>query len=158
MSAVFTIRMADARDLSGINALMHASQAYQGEYYRILEGYFVTSDSLEHSQVFLAENDEALLGFYGLIVESEPADLDLLFVSDAAQGLGVGRALFEHMKGTARECGRINVSIGAHPPSAAFYERMGAVRCGVSPPSARVTWSRPLFKLDIVENSDALDA
>jgi GNAT superfamily N-acetyltransferase len=158
MSAAFTIRMADARDLSGINALMHASRVYQGEYYRILEGYYVTPDSLEQNQVFLAENDGALLGFYSLIVESEPADLDLLFVSDAAQGLGVGRALFGHMKGIARKCGRITVSIGAHPPSATFYERMGAVRCGVSPPSARVTWTRPLFKLDIVENSDALDA
>ena len=73
MSAAFTIRLAEAHDLPGINALMHASQAYQGEYYRILEGYYVTGDSLENSRVFLAENDEVLLGFYSLIVEKEPA-------------------------------------------------------------------------------------
>jgi GNAT superfamily N-acetyltransferase len=148
---VFTIRVAHASDLRTMNALMHGSRAYRGEYYRIIEDYFVTADTLEHNAVFVAERDGALLGFYSLIVEDE-ADLDLMFVADHAQGSGVGRALFEHMKATARERGFTAVSIGSHPPSVGFYERMGAVRCGTAPPTERATWERPLLTLNVMES------
>jgi GNAT superfamily N-acetyltransferase len=76
----------------------------------------------------------------------------LMFVSDAAQGSGVGRALFGHMKRTAREHGFGTVTIGSHPPATGFYERMGAVRCGVSDPLPHVSWERPLLKLNVMEN------
>ncbi|HWA90941.1 MAG TPA: GNAT family N-acetyltransferase [Rhizomicrobium sp.] len=145
------VRRAEASDLRAMNALMHGSRAYQGEYYRIIENYFVTADTLEHNAVFVADDDGALLGFYSLVIEGE-ADLDLMFVSDSAQGLGVGRALFDHMKRTAREHGFGTVSIGSHPPSVGFYERMGAVRCGVAPPFGPVTWERPLLTLNVMED------
>jgi GNAT superfamily N-acetyltransferase len=81
-----------------------------------------------------------------------------MFVSDGAQGSGTGRTLFAHMKNVARRRGHTTVVIGAHPPAVPFYERMGAVRCGVSPPLPRVTWERPLLKLELLEERDALDA
>jgi len=151
MAEAFQVRTAVPSDLRAMNALMHGSRAYQGEYYRIIENYFVTADTLDHNAVFVAERDGALLGFYSLVVEGE-ADLDLMFVSDAAQGLGVGRAMIEHMKRTAREHGFDAVTIGAHPPAAGFYERMGAVRCGISDPLPYVSWERPLLKLNVMEN------
>jgi len=151
MAEAFSIRAAEPSDLRAMNALMHGSRAYQGEYYRIIEDYFVTADTLEHNAVFVADADGALLGFYSLVVEGE-ADLDLMFVSDAAQGSGVGRALFEHMKRTARAHGFGTVAIGSHPPSVGFYERMGAVRSGVLAPAAHVTWERPLLTLNVMES------
>lgn len=150
MNASLVIRAAQPRDLDSINALMHASSAYQGEYYRIIENYFVTADYLARNKVFVAERGNELLGFYGLIVDGEP-DLDLMFVADVAQGLGMGRALFEHMKQTARTRGIASVQIGSHPPAVGFYESMGAVRVGMCPPLKNVTWERPLLKLDLVE-------
>ena len=154
MSAVsrsFVLRAAEERDLPAINALMHASSAYKGEYYVIIENYVVTSGDLERHRVFVADADGALSGFYSLIVDGK-ADLDLMFVSDAAQGLGVGRALFDHMKQVARRHGHATVLIGSHPPSVGFYERMGAVRRGLAPPIGRVTWERPLLELALAEN------
>ncbi len=151
MAEAFSIRAAAPADLRAMNALMHGSQAYRGEYYRIIEDYFLTEDTLAHNAVFVAERDGALLGFYSLVVEDE-ADLDLMFVSDAAQGMGVGRGLFEHMKAHVRERGFGMVSIGAHPPAVGFYERMGAVRCGVADPLPHVSWERPLLKLNVMEN------
>jgi GNAT superfamily N-acetyltransferase len=156
VTAPFTIRAAEPRDLPALNALMHASRAYQGAYYRIIENYFVTPEHLTANKIFLAERDGDLLGFYSLIVEGEP-ELDLMFVDDMAQGTGAGRALFDHMKRTARQNGCASVLIGSHPPSVSFYERMGAVRCGTRPPQGLVTWERPLLKLQIVENAHALD-
>jgi GNAT superfamily N-acetyltransferase len=145
-----TIRAATERDVGALNTLMHSSSAYRGEYYRIIEDFLMTPDYLAHHSVFLAEREDAILGFYALVVEGE-ADLDLMFVSDAAQGLGVGRALFGHVKDTARERGITRIRIGSHPPAAAFYERMGAIRRGVCPPLPNVTWERPLFELVIAK-------
>ena len=145
------IRSAKATDLQAVNALMHGSSAYQGDYYAIIENYFVTEQYLAANQVFVAEQNGKLLGFYGLIVGDIP-DLDLMFVSDAAQGLGVGRMLFEHMKQAAGQKGIANVQIGAHPSAVGFYERMGAVRVGTCPPTPKISWARPLLKLHILEN------
>jgi GNAT superfamily N-acetyltransferase len=156
VTAALVIRAAELRDLPALNALMHASRDYQGEYYTIIENYFVTPEQLKANRVFLAERDGELLGFYSLIVDGEP-ELDLTFVADAAQGSGAGRALFDHMKHIARASGCASVCIGSHPPSVGFYERMGAVRCGTRPPQGRVTWERPLLKLQIAENAHALD-
>jgi GNAT superfamily N-acetyltransferase len=98
--------------------------------------------------VFVAEAGSEILGFYSLIVGDEP-EIDLMFVSDAAQGKGAGRALFEHMRAIARDEGIHSVLIVSHPPSVGFYERMGAVRIGEKPPSGRISWSRPVLRLDI---------
>ena len=51
------------------------------------------------------------------------------------------------MREAARSQGISSVLIVSHPPSAGFYERMGAVREGTKPPSGRVTWARPILRL-----------
>lgn len=150
MNASVVIRAAQPYDLDAINTLMHISSAYRGNYYRIIENYFVTIDYLARNEVFIAVRGDTLLGFYGLIVDGEP-DLDLMFVADAAQGLGVGRVLFDHMKQIACEHGIASVQIGSHPPAVGFYERMGAVRVGVCAPLPNVSWERPLLRLTLVE-------
>jgi GNAT superfamily N-acetyltransferase len=144
------IRRATAEDAPALTALMHASTAYQGVYASILDGYEITKDQLQDDQVFLAANDSGqVLGFYSLAnVVSQP-ELDLMFVADAAQGGGVGAALFEHMRTTAHELGLTSVRIVSHPPAERFYARMGAEPSGSKPPSGRVGWERPVFVLKI---------
>lgn len=127
---------------------MQQSNAYAGEYRRILDGYTVTEDQLRRDRVFVAESGSGILGFYSLIVGDEP-ELDLMFVSDVAQGTGAGRALFAHMREVARAEGLVSVLIVSHPPSVGFYERMGAARIGDKPPSGRITWSRPVLRLEV---------
>ncbi|WTW96104.1 GNAT family N-acetyltransferase [Streptomycetaceae bacterium NBC_01309] len=123
---------------------MRGVSAYEGEYASILEGYEVTPRYVEENPVHLAEDevDGALLGFYGLLLE--PPELDLMFVADRAQGLGVGRMLVRHMLDRARAAGVAKVKVVSHPPAEEFYVRMGAVRSAVVPPRPpRVTWERP---------------
>jgi len=125
---------------------MKSVRAYQGAYGAILENYALGEAQLQRDQVFLAEAGGDILGFYSLIVEGEP-ELDLMFVADAAQGAGLGKILFDHMRETARTHAATSVLIVSHPPSVGFYERMGAVRDGVKPPFGRVTWERPILRL-----------
>jgi GNAT superfamily N-acetyltransferase len=144
-----TIRPAVDDDASALTALMHASAAYRGTYAQILQGYEITAEQIRHDRMFLATDGGRVQGFYSLAnVESDP-ELDLLFVADAAQGSGIGALLFEHMRRMACELGVDRVKIVSHPPALRFYTRMGAEVVGMEPPTARVSWERPVLVLDV---------
>jgi GNAT superfamily N-acetyltransferase len=145
----YQIRRSVATDAARLNALMHASAAYQGQYSPILNGYSVTEEQICSDQIYLAEHAGRLIGFYSLTHVVEAPELDLLFVDDAFQGRGVGGLLMRHMRETARALGIRTIKIVAHPPAEGFYLRKGAQRIGTQEPSGRVGWSRPLLELVI---------
>ncbi|WP_457518213.1 GNAT family N-acetyltransferase [Streptomyces sp. TE33382] len=90
-----------------------------------------------------------VLGFYSLILS--PPELDLMFVADDAQGLGIGRLLVGHLRDEARRAGLSRVRIVSHPPSEGFYRSVGAERVGTltaNPPA--VMWDRPELVLPVV--------
>lgn len=143
------IRRARADDAPALTALMHASSAYRGEYAAILAGYAISPAQIVRDTMFVAEDAGAPLGFYSLAdVQGEP-ELDLLFVSDAAQGRGVGALLFRHMLHAARALGITEVKIVSHPPAEGFYRRMGAKRTGTRASSGRVGWPRPVLTIEV---------
>jgi hypothetical protein len=43
----------------------------------------------------------------------------------------------------------------SHPPAEGFYRAMGAVPVGDVPPTGRITWSRPLLRLDVDTDTSA---
>ncbi|HZX38830.1 MAG TPA: GNAT family N-acetyltransferase [Streptomyces sp.] len=137
------IRRATARDAKRLTALVRKSRAYEGQYASVIAGYRVGPDYIETHHVFVAVGaDERVLGFYALILS--PPELDLMFVADAAQGLGIGRRLVEHMIDEAREAGITAVRIVSHPPAEGFYRSVGAQRIGtVSANPPAVLWDRP---------------
>lgn len=144
------IRRAAAADAAALTALTHASSAYDGPYRAILEGYALTPAQIERDLVHVAiDGDGTPLGYYSLVqgVAPQEAELDLLFVADAAQGRGIGARLFAHMRRAARALGVRRVRIVSHPPAEAFYLRMGAKRIGERAPGGRVAWVRPLLEL-----------
>ncbi|RSD25344.1 GNAT family N-acetyltransferase [Amycolatopsis eburnea] len=129
-----------------LTALVLASSAYRGDYATILDGYEVTPAYVAANPTFTATDDGAILGFYALVA----AELDLLFVADAAQGLGVGRRLIDHMRGEARTRGLRDIRVVAHPPALEFYLRMGARRTGTVPPNPpKVRWERPELRFAV---------
>lgn len=138
-----SVRRATARDGKRLTRLIQASSAYEGPYAPMIAGYRVGPDYIETHRVFLATGpDGRLLGFYALLLD--PPELDLMFVADAAQGLGVGRRLVDHMKGEARAAGADSVRVVSHPPAEGFYRGVGAERVGTvaaNPPA--VMWDRP---------------
>jgi GNAT superfamily N-acetyltransferase len=131
-----------------LTALMHASSAYKGEYASILDGYAVTPEYIERNPTFTATTSDELLGFYALLTESP--ELDILFVSDDAQGLGIGARLIAHMLAEARKREIKSVRVVSHPPASPFYIRMGARRTGTIPPNPpKVRWERPELRFDV---------
>ncbi len=141
MSEIEIVR-ATVDQAPALTALMHASSAYQGDYASILDGYEVTPHYVAANQTFAATADGQILGFYSLV--TDPPELDLLFVSDAAQGLGIGARLIAHLLTEARARGIEAVRVVAHPPALPFYVHMGARRIGTIPPNPpKITWERP---------------
>jgi GNAT superfamily N-acetyltransferase len=142
------IHRATAAHAGALTALMHASSAYQGDYASILDGYAVTPGYVETHPTFVAMTGDELLGFYALL--EDPPELDILFVADAAQGLGLGARLVAHMLEEARTRGMHSVRVVSHPPALPFYLRMGARRTGTIPPvPPKVRWDRPELRFDV---------
>lgn len=142
------IRPAAKDDAEALTLLMWRSTAYRGEYVSILDGYVITSQQIAKDIFFVAEQADEICGFYSLSVASEP-ELDLMFVANSAQGLGIGALLFRHMTEEAGRRGLCAVKIVSHPPSVGFYQTMGAIVIGTKPPTAKATWSRPILSLTI---------
>ncbi|WIX84596.1 GNAT family N-acetyltransferase [Amycolatopsis sp. DG1A-15b] len=129
-----------------LTALMHASSAYRGEYSSILDGYAISPGYIEGNPTFTATRDGEILGFYALL----EAELDLVFVADQAQGLGIGARLIEHMLAEARSRGLDSVRVVSHPPALPFYVRMGARRTGTIPAKPpKIRWDRPELRFDV---------
>jgi GNAT superfamily N-acetyltransferase len=141
-----SIRQAAADDIAAMNDLMHASMA-------ILDGYQLTLAQIERDHVYVAEEHAKVLGFYSLIASSPDPELDLLFVSDAAQGIGIGSALIAHLKQLAISLGISAIRIVSHPPALDFYVRIGAKIIGTSPAHGRVTWERPVLTLPVASEA-----
>ncbi|WP_030059551.1 MULTISPECIES: GNAT family N-acetyltransferase [Streptomyces] len=143
-----TIRRAEAVDADRLTDLIQASGAYRGAYFAMIDGYRVTPDYLARHEVRMAVNaDDRPLGFYALI--REPAELDLMFVADEAQGLGLGRLLIADMLDRAREAGIAAVKVVSHPPAEQFYLRMGARRTGTRPPQPKTPWEQPELRFTV---------
>lgn len=131
---------------------MRGSGAYAGKYEAAVAGYRVGSAYIEAHRTFVAVDADdpvgRILGFYALVLA--PPELDLLFVADDVQGLGIGRLLVAHMRSEARAAGIDRIKVVSHRPAEDFYHRVGAVRTGTAlanPPA--VPWDRPEFEFRI---------
>ncbi|MFF9144443.1 N-acetyltransferase family protein [Streptomyces sp. NPDC055051] len=143
-----TVRRATAADSKRLTKLVRGSAAYRGPYAVMVEGYQVGGAYIEHHPVYAAvDADDRVLGFYALLLDE--AELDLAFVADTAQGLGIGRTLMAHMTGEARTAGLDAVRVVAHPPAEEFYLRTGARRTGTVAPTGRIHWERPELSYDL---------
>ncbi|MFE9851523.1 GNAT family N-acetyltransferase [Streptomyces sp. NPDC005576] len=150
------IRRALARDARRLTRLVRTSRAYEGHWAPMVEGYRVGPDYIEAHRVFVAVagTEGPVLGFYSLVLDAGErrglGELDLMFVSDAAQGHGMGGRLVAHLREEAVRAGLDAVRVVAHPPSEGFYRRVGAERTGtVAATPPYVMWDRPELMLHI---------
>ncbi|MFI2211375.1 GNAT family N-acetyltransferase [Streptomyces sp. NPDC020141] len=143
------IRRATVADAKRLTAMVRRSRAYEGPYAAMVEGYRVGPDYIESHAVHVAvDGGGAALGFYALVLD--PPELDLMFVADRAQGLGIGRLLVGHLTGEARRAGIDAVRVVSHPPSEGFYLSVGARRVGTCPANPpAVAWDRPELVLPV---------
>ena len=92
----------------------------------------ISPEYLNDNDVFVAEKDGGIVGFYALITRSDKAELDHMWVSPDHMGTGVGKALFVHAMRAAKGQDLSEVEILSDPNAEGFYQKMGAYRTGES--------------------------
>jgi len=90
----------------------------------------ISPDFVVANQVYVAESEGDLLGFYALIIRDDKAELDHMWVAPAHIGTGVGKELFIHAMQNAARRDISEVEISSDPNAEGFYRKMGAHRSG----------------------------
>ncbi len=94
------------------------------------EDLTISSDFISNNQVYVAERDGEIIGFYALVVRDQHAELEHMWVAPKHIGTGVGKELFIHAMQNAAGDNIAEVEISADPNAEGFYQRMGARRIG----------------------------
>jgi GNAT superfamily N-acetyltransferase len=133
-SRAMRIVRAKSDDAEALTGIAHAAKRHWGYPANWIEAW---RDILTMRPEFIAGNisycaieDDRVVGFYVLTTENDGIRLDHLWLVPQAMGRGIGRALFQHAVGEARNAGHSCIRIEADPHAEGFYKRMGAVRAG----------------------------
>ena len=94
------------------------------------EDLTISSEFITNNLVYVAEDENLIVGFYALVVGERRAELEHMWVAPEHIGTGVGKELFIHAMQTAAGDDVSEVEISADPNAESFYTRMGARRIG----------------------------
>jgi GNAT superfamily N-acetyltransferase len=129
-----TIRSAVPSEASRLSQIAHDAKRYWGYPDHWIQHWqaelTISSDFITNNQVYVAEDDSEILGFYGLVLHGERAELEQMWVAPAHLGEGVGKELFVHAMQQAAGENVSAVEISSDPNAEGFYQRMGARRIG----------------------------
>jgi len=93
----------------------------------------ISPDLITNNQVYVAEHENGIAGFYALVLNGKRAELEHMWVAPAHIGAGIGKELFVHAMQQAAGENVSAVEISSDPNAEGFYERMGARRIGEVP-------------------------
>ena len=136
MNNPFHVRLAKPEEAGALTDLAHESKRHWGYPENWIshwkDALTITPEYIAANQVFVAEDDESIIGFYALVVSGDRAELDHMWVSPDHLGTGVGKALFVHAMRAAKGQSLSEVEILSDPNAEGFYQKMGAYRTGES--------------------------
>lgn len=92
--------------------------------------YKVTEEFISNNLTFIIENDETLIGFYGLVIENNETSLEYLYIVPEYINKGYGKLLWNHMVAYCKRNSISEFSMVTSPQSKEFYTKMGAVQVG----------------------------
>lgn len=128
------IRKASTEDAATLTKIAHDAKRYWGypEHWisHWQDDLTISPDFVSNNQVYVAEDEGSLLGFYALIIRKDKAELDHLWVAPEYLGKGVGKELFIHAMQNAAGENVAEVAISSDPNAEGFYRKMGAHRIG----------------------------
>jgi GNAT superfamily N-acetyltransferase len=128
-------------DQAEVAAFLAASEAYSAALYPPESNHMLPLDALLDPSVrfFVARRNGVALGCGGVQLADEYAELKRFFVSEAARGLGVGKALLNATEATTRTAGVpvLRLETGVYSAAAlALYRKSGFRPCEAFPPYA----------------------
>ena len=148
-----TIRRAKPDEAGLLTELALRSKAYWGYdaafMARCRAALTVDPDEMRRQPYYVAERDGRILGFYGFEPEGDAIGLSRFFIEPDEIGGGVGRALMEHAKASARRAGHRTLIAIADPNAARFYEKLGGRPAGSAPSEIDPSRPLPILRFDL---------
>lgn len=131
---MFTIRPARVDDAGSVSAIALRSKGHWGYSAEFLEACraeltYSEADCLS-GDLYVAESDSVVAGFFLLRGAAPDGELDALFVDPPWIGQGLGGVLIAHALDLARSRGIVRVSVDSDPEAESFYLHHGARRVG----------------------------
>ena len=131
------IRKAVPSDATTLTQIAHDAKRHWGYPEHWIQHWqtelTISADLINNNQVYVAEQDGEIVGFYALILRAEKAELEHMWVAPAHIGEGIGKELFVHAMQQAAGENVSAVEISSDPNAEGFYQRMGARRIGEVP-------------------------
>jgi GNAT superfamily N-acetyltransferase len=125
-------RPEEAEQLSSLARRSKAHRGYDAQFLRrVAAELTITPRAITDHEVWVLEDQGGIIGFHR-VIPGQPAVLEDLRLEPEAIGAGHGRRLWEHAVGVARAGGASTMELDAEPHAMGFYQRMGAVRVGVT--------------------------
>ncbi|MGI9068660.1 MAG: GNAT family N-acetyltransferase [Pyrinomonadaceae bacterium] len=128
------IRKASTEDAETLTRVAHDAKRHWGYPEHWIKHWqddlTISPEFIATNQVFLAEKDDQILGFYALIIRQEKAELDHMWIAPEHIGSGVGKQLFLHALKNASRRSVSEIEILSDPNAEGFYRKMGAHRIG----------------------------
>jgi N-acetylglutamate synthase-like GNAT family acetyltransferase len=130
------IRKASTEDAAALTKIAHDAKRHWGYPEHWIQHWqddlTITPEFIAGNEVYAAESEEGVVGFYALILRGQKAELDHMWVTPAHIGTGVGKTLFLHAMDRAAQARVAGVEILSDPNAESFYRKMGAYRTGES--------------------------
>ena len=148
-----SIRRASPDEASLLSELALRSKAHWGYTKEFLEAcradLTLSPDYIARSPVFVLEEENRIVGFYGLRERVDDIELTYLFVEPSAINRGYGRLLWEHLVETAVKLSPKRISIESDPYAESFYKRMGARAVGFVSSPVQANRKLPLLEFHL---------
>jgi len=94
------IRPASPEEAAALTQIAHEAKRHWGypEHWiqHWQEDLTISSDFISNHQVYVAEREGEIIGFYALVVGDQRAELEHMWVAPKDIGTGVGKELFIH--------------------------------------------------------------
>src|ERR1700675_1625397 len=149
-SAIRRARPSEAELLSELALRSKAHWGYDEDFLRSSRrDLTLTPDYIGEHPVFVAEEDERVIGFYSLRDEGPILWMEHLFVEPDRIGAGWGGRLFKHSVAIASELGATSFQIEADPNAEPFYRAMGAHPIGHAESPVKPGRMLPVLVFDI---------
>jgi len=128
------IRRAKVDEYETLTDIAIKSEAYWGydsDYMDKFKSiYNVSEEFIRSNPTVLIEEDNSIIGFYGLICKDNETSLEYFFIEPKYIGKGYGKLLWNYLVNDCKNLGIKDFDIVTSPQAKEFYVKMGAIPCG----------------------------
>lgn len=128
------IRNAKANEYNVLTNIATKSEAYWGydsDYMGKFKSiYSVSEEFIRNNPTVIIEENENIIGFYGVLTKNGEVSLEYFFIEPKYIGTGYGKLLWNYL---IKDCRNLDIkafNIVTSPQAKEFYIKMGAMQCG----------------------------